>query len=578
VPDTKASARRGGLRLIRSSVTLHPGTFAVAVAGAAVFGVMTVASSWAVRWVTDNVIVARFEDGEVSSATVAVGVGLIVGIGVVRAAGVVVRRTWAGRTVYRVQATRRRRVVARYQAQPYAWHQAHATGDLVARAGVDVDASTEVLAPLPLATGTFVMLLVSIAWLLVLDPFMALIGLVLFPSIMVLNIFYERRVRGPADEAQAQLGKVAEVVHESFDGVLVVKALGVEQQVARELDASADRLRRAKSMVGVRRATFDAVLDLVPTLANVLLVVVGAHRVAAGAASAGDVTGAVFLFTLLVWPLRVLGFVLGDLPHSQAGFTRVEAMLSGAEPAGSVAPLRRSPDGVTRLRGVRFSHDAGHPVLDGLDLTVRPGTTLAVVGPTGSGKTTLLLVLAGLLTPDEGEVELGDDRPCLVFQEPFLFAGSIRENVDLDGTTDPAVVQRALELAQVTTFLPELPDGASTMVGERGVTLSGGQRQRVALARALAWGSRLLLLDDATSSLDPTTEARILTRLGEALDGVTTVVVATRPATIGLADEVAYMEHGRVVAHGPHEQLLDSVPAYRRLVEAYERDRVGSEP
>jgi ABC-type multidrug transport system fused ATPase/permease subunit len=300
--------------------------------------------------------------------------------------------------------------------------------------------------------------------------------------------------------------------------------------------------------------------------------------VASGAATLGDVTSAVFLFTLLVWPLRVLGFVLGDLPHSQAGFTRVEEVLAGPEPAGPVVPLRRSSDGATRLRGVRFSHEPGFPVLDGVDLEVRPGRTLAVVGPTGSGKTTLLAVLAGLLAPEAGEVEVGAERPCLVFQEPFLFAGTIRDNVDLDGSTDPAVVAKALELAQVSAFLTELPDGADTVVGERGVTLSGGQRQRVALARALAWGSTLLLLDDATSSLDPTTEARILTRLGEALHGATTIVVATRPATIGLADEVAYLEHGRVVAHGPHERLLDEVPAYRHLVEAYERDRVGSEP
>ena len=205
------------------------------------------------------------------------------------------------------------------------------------------------------------------------------------------------------------------------------------------------------------------------------------------------------------------------------------------------------------------------------------GSTVAIVGPTAAGKSTLLAVLAGLLVPDRGDVRAVTPHPALVFQEPFLFADTLRRNIDVRGIADEAMLQEALDLAQVSPFLAELPAGVETVVGERGVSLSGGQRQRVALARALLNRPSVLLLDDATSSLDPTTEARILTGLGSRLTGITTVAVASRPATIALADEVVYLLGGRVVAQGRHEDLLVAVPGYRHLVEAYERDRADGD-
>jgi ABC-type multidrug transport system fused ATPase/permease subunit len=203
---------------------------------------------------------------------------------------------------------------------------------------------------------------------------------------------------------------------------------------------------------------------------------------------------------------------------------------------------------------------------------VQQGQIVAVVGPTGSGKTTLLHVMAGLIAPDVGEVAVEAGRRCLVFQESFLFAESIRENIDCGFGARAADIERALELAQVD-FLPELPDGLDTLVGERGITLSGGQRQRVALARALVRRPHLLLLDDATSSLDPTTEARILAGLAGGLVGVTAIIVASRPSTIALVDEIVFFAGGRVVAKGSDADLRRRVPAYRNLVEAYDRDR-----
>jgi ABC-type multidrug transport system fused ATPase/permease subunit len=251
------------------------------------------------------------------------------------------------------------------------------------------------------------------------------------------------------------------------------------------------------------------VLDLVPGLANVLLFV--DRRVSRdGAATLGDITSFVYLFTLLVFPLRLIGFVLGDLPRSLAGFSRIEDVLHEPilpDPRQQLGAAEQ-PVGV-ELRDVSFGYEPGRSVLDGVDLQVRQGQIVAVVGPTGSGKTTLLLVMAGLIGPDVGHVSVERGRPCLVFQESFLFAETIRENIDCGFGAREADIERALELAQVD-FLSELPEGIDTLVGERGITLSGGQRQRVALARALVRRPHLLLLDDATSSLDPSTEARIL--------------------------------------------------------------------
>jgi ATP-binding cassette subfamily B protein len=312
----------------------------------------------------------------------------------------------------------------------------------------------------------------------------------------------------------------------------------------------------------------------VPSLANVALIVVGALRVRSGAMSLGEVTSFVFLFTLLVWPLRMIGYVLGDVPRSVAGYDRLQTVLRTPVAPDPERTLRAPRRGLAvDLRGVSVAYEPDRLVLDRVDLAVPEGHTVAVVGPTGSGKTTLLHLVAGLLAPQRGTVGVTSGERCLVFQESFLFADSVRENVTLGVPVDDAELWRALEVAQAAGFVAELPAGVDTEVGERGVSLSGGQRQRVALARALVRRPRLLLLDDATSALDPTTEGRILTALGASLEGVTTLVVATRPSTIALAHEVVFIAGGRILGHGSHEQLLATVAGYRRLVEAYERDR-----
>jgi ATP-binding cassette subfamily B protein len=560
--------------MLRAQVAMHPRTFVVAISGAAVYALATVASSVAVGWVIDHVIVPRFEDGTVAVATVVAGAAFIIGVGLVRAVGVVFRRSFAAKGQWQVKATLQEQVLAQYQAQPLSWHSAHSTGELVSHAGVDSDAATEVLAPLPYSLGVVLLIVVSTAWLLATDLVLGGVAVLLIPLLIGVNVYYQHRLDGPAALAQDRIGEVTELVHESFDGLMVVKALGAESHQSARLEAKAGELREAKVVVASLRATFEALLDGVPNLANVVLVVVGAYRVQAGAATVGDVTSFVYLFTLLVWPLRMIGFVLADLPRSLAGWTRIQGILADPAPPDPADAIGRPAPGTgIAVNGVHYAFEDGREVLAGVDLVIPAGHTVAIVGPTGAGKTTLLEVMAGLLAPSAGTVAVEPGVHSLVFQEPFLFADSIRANIDLSGTFSDDAVERALAAAQAHEFVAELPDGMNTIVGERGVTLSGGQRQRIALARALVRAPRVLLLDDATSSLDPTTEGRILVGLGAELKGITTVIVASRPSTIALADEVAYMADGRIVAHGQHADLLARVPAYRRLAEAYDRDR-----
>ena len=559
--------------MLREQVGMHPRVFAVAVAGATVYGVATVASSRALRWTIDNAVLPRFRTGHVATGTVVAGALAIVTIGLVRAVGVVFRRSWAGRTQWSVISTLRRRLAHRYLEQPPVWHNRQVAGELVAHVGVDAEAATDALGPLPFATGVVVLLGTATVVLLTTDWVLGGAAVLLFPVISGLNVWYQHRVTAPAEAAQEQVGELAARVHESFDGALLVKALGQERREVARVATSAEALRRAKVRTATMRADFEALLDGLPALANVLLLAIGARRVQSGALSVGDVTGFLYLYGLLVWPLRTIGFVLGDLPRSLAGWDRLQALLAQpVAPDPALALATPAPGYALQLRDVHLAYEPGRDVLAGVDLRVREGTTVAVVGRTGAGKTTLVHVLAGLLAPDRGDVAVLPGARRLAFQEAFLFAGSLADNVGLWRPLADGEPARSLRLA-AADFVTELPAGAETVVGERGVSLSGGQRQRIAVARALAAGPRLLLLDDVTSALDPTTEALVLRNLGDELHGVTTVLVASRPSTIALADEVVYLDEGRVVDQGPHDELFARHAGYRELVEAYARER-----
>lgn len=579
-PIHERTTARRALGLVVSMARLHPKLFAAAVTGASIFAVATVAASFAIRWIIDRVVLPRFEEGEVATGTVVAGAALVVGIGVVRAAAVVMRRCFATMTQWRVGQTLTERVVDRLVRQPVPWHRRRTDGDLVARAGVDVEAAVSVLAPIPFATGTVVLVVIASAWLLFTDVVIGGVALIVIPLLVGINLVYQRRVERHFDQAQQHLGAFSAGVHESFEGVQLVKAYGAERRETERLAAMAADVRDARIRAVRLRSTFEALLELLPALTNVTLVVVGAVRVRSGDVTIGEFSGAIFMFGLLVFPLRLIGWTLSELPRSMAGWKRVSDVADAdvePDPAAAVGATRAGVG--VRVHDVTYHHP-GETVAALSDVTfdVRSGTTLAVVGPTGSGKTTLIEVLGGLLPPDRGDVEVSPGPRAVVFQEAFLFAGTVRENLDVGVAYTDEELWTALELAAAREFVADLPDGLDTVVGERGVSLSGGQRQRVALARALVRRPVLLLLDDTTSALDPATEAAVLGGLRAALADTTVVMVASRPSTIALADRVAFVEGGRLVAIGTHAELVRSHPGYQALVAAFESDRRTGDP
>ena len=571
VPPDAGRAKQA-FRLIRGLLRHHKRLFFTAVGCAAVFAACTVFSSVVVRLIIDKVIVPRFEGGTVATHRVVAILGLLIAVGVVRAVGVVGRRTFAGRTSWRVTESLTAEVIDRVVAQPVPWHRQQRTGDIITRAGVDAEAATHILNPLPFASSVVLMLILSAVWLLVTDVWLGMAAVAVFPLLIGLNLTYQRRVDRFYDDAQLELGKLSEAVHESFDGVTVVKSFGAESRETERLSVIASRLRNARFGAIRLRSTFEALLDGVPTIVNIVLLVAGAYRVRSGDMTIGELTSFIYLFTLLVFPLRLIGFALSELPYSIAGWNRIRELLDQPLVSDPALTLLRHADNSIELAGVTYNHDGTRDVLRSVDALIPAGRTVAVVGSTGAGKTTLLHLIAGLIPVDHGSITVPQQGCALVFQEPFLLAGSVRDNVTMGRTLDDQAIWTALESSEAS-FVHEFSDGLDTIVGERGVGLSGGQRQRIALARALVGHPVVLLLDDTTSSLDPATEARVLSNLRDTLGDTTVVAVASRPSTIALADDVLYLADGQVVAHGRHDQLLATVPEYRRLMEAFEHER-----
>jgi ABC-type multidrug transport system fused ATPase/permease subunit len=573
-----------GARVLARGIRTEPRVFALSMVGSVAFGLITVASAAAIGWVTDEVIQPAFAQGEVPAGLLASAALLLVGIGVARALAVVLRRLYGGIMQFRLQAGDRRRVTRQYLRLPLSWHHRHPTGELLSNAGSDVEATWAPVAPLPMALGVVVMLVVAVGAMVRADPPMGLIGLLVFPLVGVVNVVYQRRMSPLAAQAQALRARLASIAHESFDGALVVKSLGREDEETARFAAAADELRAVNSRVGRVRGLFDPMIESLPTLAVLAVLLLGTQRVAAGLIEPGTVVEVAYLLTIIAFPVRAIGWLLGEMPRSVIGARRVQRVLdaSGSMPYGAAALPRSGPMAVS-AEGLRFGYAPETPVLDGLRLDVSPGRVLAVVGATGAGKSTLVSLLVRLVDPQAGEVRLDDldaralgagvipGAGAVVLQQAFLFDDTVRGNVTLGEPLPDAEVWRALQLAQAQHFVADLPDALDAMIGERGTSLSGGQRQRLALARALARRPRLLVLDDATSAVDPEVEQRILTGLRAAAQGTTVVVVAHRLATISLADEVAFVADGTVVDHGPHRALLARNPAYRDLVTAYQQ-------
>ncbi|GIF68029.1 multidrug ABC transporter ATP-binding protein [Asanoa ishikariensis] len=591
-----------GFRVLGRAIRDEPRIFAFAVGGSVLFGGLVVGSAYVIGHIVGKIIVPAIEDGAVNNALLWLGALAVLAISVFRVVGIFGRRLGAGYMQFRLQARYRRLVTGRYLDLPLSWHHRHATGTLLSNANSDVEAAWFPIAPLPFAVGTLVMLIGAVGSLFLTDWVLALVGLTTFAGLFLINVFYSRRMAPRQARAQLMRGEVSAIAHESFDGALVVKTMGREGQETDRFAGQARELRDALISVGRLRGLFDPLMETLPSLGTLAVLLVGTFRLRAGDISVTDLVSIAFLFTVLAFPVRAIGWVLAELPRSVAGWDRLQHVLTATgemrygttSPEKADSPARLAFDNVDYayplgaetddMAAAATGEEHGPTVLHDISLVVPEGRTVALVGPTGSGKSTIASLAVRLVDPATGTISIdGHDLPdltaaaladnaALVAQIPFIFDDSVRANVALDrpGIDDDAV-WAALRLAQADEFIARLPEGLDTMVGERGTSLSGGQRQRLTLARALAGRPRLLVLDDATSAVDPRVEAAILAALRGGEQPTSIMVVAYRRATIALADEVVYIEHGRVVAAGTHSELLSTTPGYVDLVTAYER-------
>lgn len=497
------------------------------------------------------------------------------------------RRYLAFREARWIEADLRERLFAHLQRLHFAFHDRAQTGQLMSRANTDLQQIQALVVMIPLTISNGVTVLAVTAILFSLDPLLALLALGSLPFLNVLATRFSRRLHPAVMGIQQESAELAAVVEETVAGVRVVKGFGGEAVQTARLRAEADDVY-GRSMEAARvRATYLPALELLPNLGLIATLGYGGHQVLDGSLTLGELVAFNVYVVMLIWPLRMLGMILAQAQRAAAAGERVWEVLQTepviADDTEGLALPAAGPGGgrgEVRFEGVRFAYAPDLPVvLDGFDLVVPAGQSVALVGATGAGKTTVARliprfydVLDGRVVVDGIDVRrlrLRDLRKAvgIVFEDTFLFSDSIGANIafaDPDAPTDAVV--RAARLAGAHEFIEALPDGYATAIGERGYSLSGGQRQRLAIARAILADPRVLILDDATSSVDPTKEHEIRDALTEVMRDRTTIVIAHRPATIALADRVVLIGDGRVTADGTHEGLLATSAAYREVL------------
>ncbi|MCW2765136.1 MAG: transporter related protein [Nocardioides sp.] len=581
----RGSTTRDGFAVLLVAIKREPWIFGVSTVGSLLFGALTVADAWVLGWSTDHVVLPAFDQGKVDGSLLLAILALFLGVAILRAVGIVARRLGAGVMQYRMQAHTRRAVTRQYLSLPMEWHQRHPTGQLLSNANADVEAAWGPIAPLPMAVGTVAMMVIAIIQMLVADVVMALVGLLVFPAVVLANLAYQRLASPLMTRAQQLRAEVSEIAHESFDGAMVVKTLGREPEEMARFAAKAEELRDVNIRAGRIRAAFDPTLAALPNIGVLVVLSVGVSRVLSGATDAGDVVTVAYLLTIVSFPIRSIGWLLGEFPRSVVGFRRVSEVLEarGEMRYGDRSATAEGVGAHVTVENLAYSYDPEQSVLDDVSFVVEPGRTVALVGATASGKSTLTNLMTRLVDPDGGRIIVdGTDLRELaagelarsvstVPQSAFLFDDTVRDNVALGADVSDEQIWSALRAAQADGFVAALSHGLDTRLGERGTSLSGGQRQRISLARALVRRPRLLILDDATSAVDPEVEARILAALRSDAGGATLVVVAYRKATIALADEVVHLENGRIADRGTHRELLERSPSYANLVNAYEQ-------
>jgi ATP-binding cassette subfamily B protein len=507
----------------------------------------------------------------------------IVGAGLLRLGLTVVRRVVAGKVSLAVEFDLRQRFYAHLQRLDLGFFDSQQTGQLMSRATVDLQSIRFFLGyGLIFITQNLLTITLAAVVMIAINPVLALVALIPAPFVIVTATKYSQISRPAQQEVQQRIAELTAEAEENVSGIRIVKAFAREEHQLHRFQRVVARVFDQSIYTTRVQAFFSPLIGLLPQIGIALVLLVGGREVINGSLSLGAFVAFYTYVAMLAGPMRSLGMALGMAQRAVASGNRMFEILD-REPAIQSppdAPPLPAGGGAVELRGATLRYDGGSASLTDVDLAVEAGRTVALVGPSGSGKTSLVGLIARLYDPSEGtvlvdgadvrDVELDSLRSQIAFvgDDSFLFTASVAENIAY-AQQDASIeeIEAAARRAQADAFIRELPDGYETRVGERGLTLSGGQRQRVAIARALLADPRILILDDATSSVDATTEAAIKTGLGEAMAGRTTFIIAHRLSTVSLADEIVVMDGGTIVDRGSHEELMAGCGFYREIAE-----------
>jgi len=540
------------------------------------------AAGMSIPWLTGSVI-DLLEKGTEDTGRLTLLVGLVAAAGLVKALFLLGRRFIAGRQALGVDFDLRNALYGHLLKLSWGFYDRHQTGQLMSRATVDLQGVRFFLGYGLIFFSQHVLTIVAVtAIVFVIDWQLALIALAITPVLVAIAYVYSAKSHPILKDVQQRLADMTTVAEESIVGVNVVKAFAQENREERKFADRTEAVFTEAIKATRQQAFYVPLMSFLPLLAQAAVLLAGGHKVVSGGLSLGEFVAFNVYLLMLVMPLRMLGMWIGMGQRAIASGERIFQVLDEPEEIADRPDAIPLPEGDGRLRfdRVTFGYDPARPVLHEIDLAIEPGRTVALIGHTGSGKTTLTTLVPRFYDVTAGRVLLdGTDVRDLkvtelrraigiVSQDPFLFSTTVRENIAFGApvATDEEI-RSAARMAQAHEFISELPEGYDTVIGERGITLSGGQRQRIAIARAILVDPRVLVLDDATASVDSTTEARIRLGLREAMRGRTTLIIAHRLSTLALADELVVLDHGRIAARGTREELAKTSPVYREILE-----------
>ena len=510
---------------------------------------------------------------------------IIAGLGVLTGVLSGMRRYIAFRESRWAEMLFRERLFAHILRLHIGYHDKAQTGQLMSRASSDLMQIQGFIVMIPITLSNVIQIIAVTAILFITDPILAVVALIPLPFVNLSARRFSHRIHPASIAVQAEQAQLANVVEESVSGVRVIKGFGAEQVQFEKLEKEADDILRESMKAARIRSSFMPAIDVLPALGLVAVLGVGGHRVINGDLTVGDLVAFNVYLTLLIWPLRNIGMIVALGQRAAAALVRInEVMSTKSEITDPPQPVQLPHDQSKNLGSVKFDkvvfgYNADYPVLRNFNLDIQGGESIAIVGATGSGKSTIARLLLRFYDAQSGHVYLDgvDVRKLklselrsqigVVFEDTVLFNDSVRNNIAFaqpHATTEE--VERAAHLSGAHEFILRLPKGYETVIGERGFSLSGGQRQRIAIARAIVANPRVLVLDDATSAVDPSKEGEIREAMKTVMSGRTTMVIAHRPGTIALADRVILLDAGKVAAIGTHEELVATNTRYREVL------------